>query len=148
MINGVPPNIDELKKKANCKTSWRERLSAVNELKKYDCPQSRDILTRLALSDIVYAVREEAFRATQALGVKKNGKPIYLGKKKKGNLISGITKTLTKVRNALPDDYSFEDFKSKFKELYPSAYDAYDGDKGDRFDKWLESSINSLPKKK
>lgn len=148
MIKDVPGNIEELKRKANNQNSWRERLEAVNELKKYDCPQSRDILTRLAIHDIVFTVKEAAFRGTQALGVSKGGKPLYLGKKPKGNLVDGINKKLTRVRDLLPEDYSLEDFKAKFRELYPAAYDAYDGDKGKQFDKWLENVIPSLPKKK
>lgn len=36
MIKETPRNIEELKKKANNKNSWRERLSAVNVLKEYD----------------------------------------------------------------------------------------------------------------
>lgn len=68
MIKGVPANINELKTKANNKSSWRERLSAVNVLKEYDCVQSKDILARLAINDPVFKVKEKAFRAAQALG--------------------------------------------------------------------------------
>lgn len=115
MIKETPRNIEELKKKANNKNSWRERLSAVNVLKEYDCKQSKDILARLVINDPVFKVKETAFRAAQALGVTSHGNPIYLGKGKKGNLVKGINKKLEKVRNSLPDDYSFEDFKSEFQ---------------------------------
>ena len=147
MVNGVPPNIEELKKKANNQQSWRERLSAVNELKNYDCQQSRDILTRLALHDIVFCVKEAAFRATQAMGVTKNGKPIYLSKKPKGNLVKEITKKLSRVHDSLPNGYSLDDFKEAFKHMYPIAYDIYDGDKGNRFDQWLSNCIRAFPSK-
>lgn len=148
MTQGVPANIDELKRMANNQNSWRERLAAVEQLKNYDCQQSRDILTRLAIHDVVFKVKEAAFRAVQAMGVTKNGKPIYLGKKPKGNLIDGINKKLTHVRDSLPDGFSIDDFKEAFKKLYPAAYDAYEGDKGAQFDKWLGNVIPSLPKKK
>ena len=69
-----------------------------------------------------FKVKETAFRAAQALGVTSHGNPIYLGKGKKGNLVKGINKKLEKVRNSLPDDYSFEDFKSEFQKKYPSAF--------------------------
>lgn len=147
MTKGVPKNIEELKRMANNQNSWRERLAAVEQLKHYDCQQSRDILTRLALHDIVFTVKEAAFRATQKMGIMKNGKPIYLSKKPKGNLIKGINKKLTRVRDSLPDKFSIDEFKEAFKKLYPDAYDAYEGDKGKRFDKWLENVIPSLPKK-
>lgn len=42
IINLIPDNIEELKKKANDKTSYRTRLEAIDELKKYDCQDSRD----------------------------------------------------------------------------------------------------------
>lgn len=147
MIKGVPDNINELKTKANNKSSWRERLSAVNVLKEYDCVQSKDILARLAINDPVFKVKEKAFRAAQALGVTSHGKPIYLGKRKKGNLVKGINKMLEKVRNSLPDDYSFEDFKSEFQKRYPKAYDVYEGSKKD-FDGWLKKSEANLPHRK
>lgn len=83
MISAIPKNIDELKNKANNKHNWHDRLESVEMLKNYDCIQSRDILTRLALHDPVFKVKEKAFRAAQALGVSKNGKPIYLSKRKK-----------------------------------------------------------------
>ena len=53
----APQNIDELVKDANRKHSWKVRLEALNELKKYDCQQSRDVITRLALHDKVYKVK-------------------------------------------------------------------------------------------
>ena len=147
MISAIPENIDELKKKANNKHNWHDRLESVETLKNYDCIQSRDILTRLALHDPVFKVKEKAFRAAQALSVSKNGKPIYLSKRKKGNLVKGINKKLEKVRNSLPELYSFDDFKNKFKETYPEDYDIYDGNMDNKFDKWLSNVLNSLPKK-
>ena len=148
MTKEVPASIEELKRMANNQNSWRERLAAVEQLKNYDCQQSRDILTRLAIHDVVFKVKEAAFRAAQAMGITKNGKPIYLGKKPKGNLIDGINKKLTRVRDSLPDGFSIDDFKESFKKLYPAAYDAYEGDKGNQFDKWLGNVIPSLPRKK
>ncbi|MDE6994748.1 MAG: hypothetical protein K2P41_10065, partial [Lachnospiraceae bacterium] len=109
MTKEVPASIEELKRMANNQNSWRERLAAVEQLKNYDCQQFRDILTRLAIHDVVFKVKEAAFRAAQAMGVTKNGKPIYLGKKPKGNLIDGINKKLTRVRDSLPDGFSIDD---------------------------------------
>lgn len=148
MINGTPDNIEELKRMANNQKSWRERLKAVNILKNYDCQQSRDILARLAIHDIVFQVKEAAFRACQALGVTKNGQPIRLQKKKKGNLIPEINKKLTVVRNALPEEFTLEEFKEEFQKRYPEVYDAYEGDKGKQFEKWLSNVVPSLPKRK
>jgi hypothetical protein len=131
---------------ANNKHSWRERLNAVNVLKEYDCQQSRDIVTRLALHDPVFKVKEAAFRVAQAFSITKGGKPIYLGKKPKGNLVKEITKKLARVRDSLPTEFTLDEFKMKFSELYPEAYDTYEGDLDNRFDKWLNNTFSSLPK--
>lgn len=147
-IHEVPPNIEELKRKSNNRTSWRDRLEAVNELKGYDCRQSRDIITRLALHDPVFKVKEAAFRVAQMFGITKGGKPIYLGKKKKGNLVEGISKKLVRVRDSFEGEFSIDDFKQKFKVFYPEAFDIYEGDMGTRFDTWLKNVISALPKRK
>ena len=81
MTKGTPANISQLVKDANNKSSWKIRLAALNELKQYDCQQSRDVITRLALHDKVYKVKEEAFRAAQAMGITYRGNPILLGRK-------------------------------------------------------------------
>ena len=148
MKKGTPKNIEELKQMANNQYSWRDRMAAIEQLKEYDCQQSRDILTRLAIHDAVFKVKEAAFRAAQGLGITKNGKPLYLGKKHRGNLVKDISKKLTRVRDNLSDEFSFDEFKAEFKKLYPIAYDIYEGDKDKRFDKWLLNVISSLPKKK
>ncbi|CCO11304.2 putative uncharacterized protein [Carnobacterium maltaromaticum LMA28] len=80
-IMETPINIDELVRKAGDLNEWENRLSAVHELGKYDCQQSRDVLVRLALHDKVFGVKEAAFRYAQGLGIYKNGKPLTLGKK-------------------------------------------------------------------
>ena len=76
MLKEVPENMEELKRKATNQSNWRERLEAVNELKNYDCEQSRSILTNLAIHDSVFAVKEAAFRAAQSMKITKNGQPI------------------------------------------------------------------------
>lgn len=81
MTKETPANIGQLVKDANNKSSWKIRLAALNELKQYDCQQSKDVITRLALHDKVYKVKEEAFRAAQAMGITYRGNPIRLGRK-------------------------------------------------------------------
>jgi len=145
-IQQVPSNIDELKTKSNNKSNWRERLDSVNELKRYDCREARDIIKILALHDPVSKVMEAAFKAAQAFGITKKGKPLYLGKKKKGNLVKGITKILVRVRNSFEGKFSVQDFKKKFKAIDPRTYDTYEGDMGDGFDEWLKDILLTLPK--
>lgn len=140
-------DIETLKKMAGNKSNWRERCQAVVELGKMDCQQSKDILARLAIHDPVFKVKEAAFRAAQARKITYAGKPILLGRKPKGNIIEGINKKLTAVRNMLDEGFTLDDFKKKFAEMYPEAYDTCEGDKGDQFDKWISNIITSLPKK-
>jgi hypothetical protein len=143
----VPSNIEDLKRKSNNKTNWRDRLDSVNELKGYDCRQSRAIIKVLALHDPVYKVMEAAFSAAQAFGLTKKGKPLYLRKKKTGNLDEGIDKILVRIRDSFKGQFSVQDFKEKFKVMYPKTYDTYEGEMGDTFEKWIENSLLSLPRR-
>ena len=147
-INETPKNIEELRKKANNKSDWNERLEAVNELKKYDCQQSKYIITRLALHDKVFKVKEEAFRAAQAFGIKKNGKPIFLGKKDIGYKSKDYTKTFQRIKREIAmEELDLELFKIKFKQVNPEMYDVMQYEKSNKFDKWIENIYKGLPKK-
>lgn len=146
IVKGTPENINELIKMAGDKTSWKKRLVAVNELKKWDCQQSRDVLTRLALHDLVFKVKEEALKATQPLGITKNGKPLQLRKKPKGHLIKDINKKIYSVDNRMEGEFELNRFKEKFKLLYPEAYDVYEFEKGNNFNQWILNVLKSKPK--
>ena len=115
MLKEVPESMEELKRKATNQSNWRERLEAVNELKNYDCEQSRSILTNLAIHDSVFVVQEAAFRAAQSMKITKNGQPIRLNRKPKGNLVKGINGKLVTVRNSLPEGYTLDEFKKAFQ---------------------------------
>jgi len=45
----TPDNINDLVEMAGDRNSWRKRLEAINEFKKWNCQKSRDVLTRLEL---------------------------------------------------------------------------------------------------
>lgn len=95
------------------------------------------------ISDKVFTVNEAAFRGLQGLGEK-----VYLKKKPKGKLIKDINKKLQKVGNSFEDsEFTFLEFKTKFKSMYPEEYDTYEGEKKNKFEQWLKNSISSLPKK-
>ena len=98
MTKGTPANISQLVKDANNKSSWKIRLAALNELTQYDCQQSRDVITRLALHDKVYKVKEEAFRAAQAMGITYRGNPIRLGRKDIGFKTKDFTKVFLRIK--------------------------------------------------
>lgn len=145
----TPKNISELVKKAGDKTNWKRRLEAVNEMKRYDCQQVRDVITRLALHDRVFKVKEEAFRVAQALGIKKNGKPIYLGKKDIGYKSSDFTKIFKRIkRECSMNELDLIKFKEKMKIINPEMYDVMQYEKGKKFDTWIEGKYKSLPKEK
>jgi hypothetical protein len=144
----TPANIDDLVKMAGEKTNWGKRLEAVNELKKWDCQKSRDVLTRLALHDRVYTIMEEAFRAAQALGITKNGKPIYLGKKDIGYKSSDFKKVFSRIkRECKLEELDLQIFNDKFIQDQPEMYDVMLHEKGNTIDTWIENIYNSLPKK-
>ena len=147
-IKAAPENIKELVSKANNKSSWKVRLQALNELKKYDCQQTRDVVTRLALHDKVFKVKEEAFRVAQALGIKKQGKPIYLGKKDIGFKAKDFIKTFARVkREAKMEELDLELFKERFQHANPEMYDVMSYEKGNKFENWIINTYKSLPKK-
>jgi hypothetical protein len=148
-IKETPVNIDELVRDANRKDSWKTRLAALNELRNYDCQQSRDVITRLALHDKVYKVKEEAFRAAQALGITKNGNPIRLGKKDIGFKPSDFTKVFQRVkRESKMEEFDIVEFKVMFNNINPEMLDVMSFEKGSKLDAWMESIFNGLPKKK
>lgn len=135
-------------KDANQKYSWRTRLNALNELRKYDCPQSRDVIIRLALHDKVYKVKEEAFRASQALGLIKNEKAIRLGKKDIGYKLSDFTKLFQRIkRDKKMEVFDLAKFKGAFKALKPEMLNVMSFEKGNKLDVWIENIFNGLPKK-
>ncbi len=147
LLKEIPNNINELVKEAGLEHDWKARLSALDELRKYDCPQSRDVILRLALHDKVYKVKEEAFRAAQALGIQKNGKPIKLGRKDIGYKVKDFTKIFLRVkRDKKMDDLNLSIFKETFKILNPEMYDVMKFEKSNKFDSWIESLYKSLPK--
>lgn len=138
----VPPaNIAELKNNAGNKSSAKIRLAAVNELGKHACQQSIDILWRLMLHDLVWEIQEAAFLKLQAFG-----EEVKLPKKKKGNLIKGVDKKITKLLATLTAPISYDDFRSLFQSKNSEAYDVYQWDKKGKFDQWLSNIIKSNTK--
>jgi len=80
--------------------------------------------------------------------VKKNGKPIYLGKKDIGYKNKDFTKTFLRVkRESKMEEFDLEVFKEKFIEVNPEMYDVMKYDKSNKFDKWIENIYKGLPKK-
>lgn len=148
-IKKTPSNIDLLVADANRKYCWKTRLSALEELRKYDCQQSRDVITRLALHDRVYKIKEEAFRAAQALGIKKDGTPIRLGKKDIGFKSSDFTKVFQRIkREQAMEEFDLLKFKAALQKLNPEMLDVMSFEKGPKLDFWIESIYTGLPKKK
>ena len=141
-------NISQLVKDANNKSSWKIRLAALNELKQYDCQQSRDVITRLALHDKVYKVKEEAFRAAQAMGITYRGNPIRLGRKDIGFKTKDFTKVFLRIkREKSMEELDLQLFKEAFKTIAAEMYDVMEFEKGQKFDDWITNTYKCLPKK-
>lgn len=144
----TPANIDQLVKDAGCKYSWKTRLGALNELRKYNCQKSRDVILRLALHDKVYKVKEEAFRAAQAMNITKKGNLIRLGRKDIGYSPKDFTKLFLRIkRDKKMEELNLEVFKETFKILNPEMYDVMSYEKDNGLDKWIENLYRGLPKK-
>jgi len=145
----TPTNIDDLVEMAGVKTNWGKRLEAVNELKKSDCQQSRDVLKNLALHDKIYKVMEEAFKAAQALGITtKNGKPIYLGKKDIGYKSDDFKKAFLRIKREVNlKELDIQIFKNRFLQSQPEMYDVMLYEKGNKFETWMGNVYNALSNK-
>ena len=137
----IPPNIDELVIKARDKSNYNNRLIVVEELGKFKCRQSIDVLWRLMMNDKVYIVQEQAFRKLQAFG-----EDVKLPRKKKGLVVKDINKKLMKVRNSLKSGFTASEFNAKLQELYPEEFDIYSYEKQDKFDQWVANVLSNLPK--
>nr|WP_309597040.1 HEAT repeat domain-containing protein [Moraxella osloensis] len=140
----VPKNIEDLKKMAMNKTSYRTRNEAIETLKNYKCRQSIDVLWRLMINDKVYSVQHQAFLALQNFG-----EDVKLPRKKKGNLVKDINKKLGKVQSSFKEENcTIEEFIEKFKVMYPEEYDIYSYEKAGKMQEWIKNIVQSLPGKK
>ncbi|VWX30288.1 conserved hypothetical protein [Moraxellaceae bacterium 17A] len=140
----VPENIEDLKKMAMNKTSYRTRNEAIETLKNYKCRQSIDVLWRLMINDKVYSVQHQAFLALQNFG-----EDVKLPRKKKGNLVKDINKKLGKVQSSFKEENcTIEEFIEKFKVMYPEEYDIYSYEKAGKMQEWIKNIVQSLPGKK
>lgn len=144
----TPPNIKELIEKAGNKADWKERFGAVQELRMWKCQQSIDVITRIALHDKVFKVKEEAFRAAQAFGISKGGRPLSLGRKDIGYKHSDFNKAIARAaREAKIDELDVQAIKDKLKIINPEMFDVMSFEKKDKFDEWVTGIYKSLPKK-
>jgi len=146
LLKETPDNIDQLLKQAGLTYDWKARLSALNELKKYDCRQSRDLILKLALHDKVYKVKEEAFKAAKALGIEKNGKPLKLGKKNIGYKLKDFIEVFLKIKkDKQMGNLNLTVFKETLKTVNPEMYNVMEFEKSKKFDSWIRTSYNCLP---
>lgn len=108
--DGKPENYDELKTLASDKSSTLNRLYAVSELGKYRCQESKSILYKLMKWDLVYVVKEQAFRKLQRFG-----ENVKLPKKRKGNLVRNIDKKIEKIIDKIDNPVTYNEFKAIFE---------------------------------
>jgi len=139
--NDLPENYEELKKEANRSSSWRARFDAVEELGQHKHSKIIDVLTNRMTNDPVFKVQEAAYRQLKNLG-----EDVEKPKQTKFDIIKGTSKILLRIKKSLPAGHSYEEFKEKLKKMRLDVYDAYEGEKGADFDKWLENEWNSLLK--
>ena len=133
------PNIEDLKQMASNKKDANLRLQAVEELGKWKCKQSIDILWRLMLHDLVYEIQNASFLRLQAFG-----EDVRLPKKAKGNLIKRIDKKIEKLLKPIDGQITFSEFVGVFKDKMPEEYDVYIHDKKKDFEKWLKNILNNF----
>ncbi|WP_225446442.1 HEAT repeat domain-containing protein [Paenibacillus rhizovicinus] len=133
------PGMEELKRAVSRTSNWRERLKAVEALRELGGQPAVDLLTRIVKNDTVHQVQLAAHSALTELGVEAE-RPL----KKTIELVKGTGKILLRIKKSLPAGHSYEAFKEKLKHMRTDVYDIYEGDKGEGFDEWLESTWSSL----
>ena len=123
--------------------AFSKTVSAVSRLK-----YSSNVITRLALHDKVYKVKEEAFRAAQAMGITYRGNPIRLGRKDIGFKTKDFTKVFLRIkREKSMEELDLQLFKEAFKTIAAEMYDVMEFEKGQKFDDWITNTYKCLPKK-
>lgn len=136
----LPEGYEQLKAAASRTSSWKDRLGAVKELGKLKHEQVVDILLHRMANDPVYAVQEAAYRSLKQLG-----ENVQLPPRRKGEVIKGAGKALVRIKKSLPEGHTYEEFKEKLQKMRLDLFDAFQGDKGDDFDPWLESQWSAIP---
>ncbi|TQR21298.1 HEAT repeat domain-containing protein [Psychrobacillus vulpis] len=139
--NELPENYEELKKAANRTSSWRARFNAIEELGNYNTSQVIDILNTRLVNDPVYKIQELAYRILLEFG-----EDVQLPAPKKFEVIKGANKVFLRVKKSLPADHTVEEFAAKLKRMRIDVYDAYEGEKGNDFNTWLENEWKNLKK--
>lgn len=137
-----PPNYDELKKSANRMSDWRKRLEAIEELGLWKHKRVIDVLTRRMTNDPVYKLQVAAYNHLKNLG-----EDVQLPAQKKGDLVKDANRVLGRIKKSLPKDHTYEQFKEKLKNMRLDLYDTYEGEKGEAFDPWLETTWENANKK-
>lgn len=135
----LPAGYEELKAAASRTSSWKDRLDAVKKLGQLKHEQVVDILKHRLANDPVYAVQEAAYRSLKQLG-----ENVQLPQRRKGEVIKGAGKALVRIKKSLPEGHAYEEFKEKLRKMRLDLYDAFEGDKGDEFDTWLESQWSGI----
>ncbi|MNC69756.1 hypothetical protein D3C75_1204820 [compost metagenome] len=87
----------------------------------------------------MYAVQEAAYRSLKQLG-----EHVQLPPRRKGEVIKGAGKALIRIKKSLPEGHTYEEFKEKLRKMRLDLYDAFEGDKGDEFDAWLEAQWSGI----
>ncbi len=135
----LPAGYEELKAAASRTSSWKDRLDAVKELGQLKHEQVVDILKHRLENDPVYAVQEAAYRSLKQLG-----EHVQLPPRRKGEVIKGAGKALIRIKKSLPEGHTYEEFKEKLRKMRLDLYDAFEGDKGDEFETWLEAQWSGI----
>ncbi|WP_034551894.1 hypothetical protein [Carnobacterium funditum] len=145
IIQAEPANIEELKTKATTKDDWELRLSAVNELAKYDCQKSRYILTKLASNDRVFAVKEAAFNAAETMGITKKGVPLVLKRRDIRYSSKDFAKIFSRVKRDLQmEEFDLATFKKQFQVVSSEMYDVMQYEEQENFDSWITALYENL----
>lgn len=138
----------ELEKMAYDKTNWHNRLEAVRKMKRMKSEKVMNILTDMVFHDRVFAVKKEAYNAALRMGVKVNGKPIFLGKKDTGYKLDDFKEIFNIIKKRCHmDNVDVDKIKEEMQKLNPEMYDVMSYEKKGKFNSWIRDIYGTIHQK-
>lgn len=140
-IRATPPNIEELESMARDKSSWRVRILAIDELRKWNCKRSREMLSRLAETDAIEEVRIQAIRALEVFG-----EDADYGATRVPDFEVYMHRASKVFRRMKADEAELEISKvmQLLKDQDPELYDIMEYYKSDKFEEWISQAYSDV----
>nr|WP_198591106.1 HEAT repeat domain-containing protein [Vibrio cyclitrophicus] len=137
----TPPKLEQWIKQLQDRSSYENRIDAINKLGKFKCNEVIEAFMTAMDSDLVNKVRDTAFQRLVRFGV-----DVTKPKKAKVYADPELTQKLIEVADSLKVGFAYERFESRFRSKFPEEFDLQKYTKKNRFKSWLKKQMAQLPK--